>query len=458
MEHYDAGTGVGPFETSRTSFEALVAELESPVTGGWTHDRLEELIEAAGREMLRCLLQDHLDLRAAREEADLAARLQAGERPAGRNRLERGHSRALATVVGTVTVRRCALRAAGEPNIYLADAALSLPGRHSLGVRRRAVLEAVRSSYDTTKSAVWSRCGPVAGKRQLEQLVARAAVDIGAFYATKIPVPAPTETLLVLSVDAKGIVMRPGGLREATRHAAARATTVFRTRLASGEKPNRKRMATLAAVYDADPAPRRPHDVIAVPGGPRGPGRTPRPGPRAVRKWLTGSLTRSPAEVITAMFDQAHARDPAHARTWIVLVDGDYHQIDTIQAEAAHRGADIHIVCDLIHTIEYLWTAAWNFYSPPGPAAEDWVAVHALGLLAGRARAVADAIETHADTARSTGGQRQGADAAARYIRGHADYLHYDTALARGWPIATGVIEGAVRHLVADRLEIGGAR
>ncbi|MEG8184589.1 hypothetical protein GZH49_39775 [Nocardia terpenica] len=62
----------------------------------------------------------------------------------------------------------------------------------------------------------------------------------------------------MLSVDAKGIVMRPDGLREPTRRAAARARSVFRTRLAAGHKPNRKRMATLAAVYDADPAPGAP--------------------------------------------------------------------------------------------------------------------------------------------------------------------------------------------------------
>ncbi|WP_406276331.1 hypothetical protein OH799_05265 [Nocardia sp. NBC_00881] len=155
--------------------------------------------------------------------------------------MERGHSRLLATVVGPVTVRCCALRAPGEPNIYPADAVLSLPaGRHSHGLRRQAVTEAVRSSYDTTKDAIMRRCGPVAGKRQLEQLVAAASVDIDAFYTARIPAPATSHTLLVLSADGKGIVMRPDSLRESTRKAAARAAPVFRTRLAPGEKPHRK--------------------------------------------------------------------------------------------------------------------------------------------------------------------------------------------------------------------------
>ena len=76
-------------------------------------------------------------------------------------------------------------------------------------------------------------------------------------------------TLVVLSADSKGIVMRPGAVRAATARAVARLGKM-RTRLSSGEKPNRKRMATLAAVYDAEPAKRRPHDVIAPPGGRRG--------------------------------------------------------------------------------------------------------------------------------------------------------------------------------------------
>lgn len=56
------------------------------------------------------------------------------------------------------------------------------------------------------------------------------------------------------------------------------------------------------------------------------------------------------------------------------------------------------------------------------------------------------------------GDRRRGADACVRYLTSKAELLHYDQALAAGWPIATGVIEGACRHLIADRLDISGAR
>jgi hypothetical protein len=197
----------------------------------------------------------------------------------------------------------------------------------------------------------------VIGKRQIEQAVTGAAADIGAFYAARVPGPCTAATLLVLSADAKGIVMRPGALRAATARAAARLGKM-RTRLTAGEKPSRKRMATVAAVYDAEPAPRRPHDVIALPGGRHG-SRTPRKGPRARAKWLSGSVRHDPAEMIAAAFDQAEARDPAHLRTWVVLVDGAEHQLDLIRAEAARRGVTISILIDLCRARNYADSVGW---------------------------------------------------------------------------------------------------
>ena len=460
MATYDALAPADPFARSRIGFEALVEDLATGRTLEMTHDQLEELIEARGREVQRQLLQDHLDLRAIREEQALPAGRDQ-RRVEGRGRIERDHERMLATVFGTVTVRRLAYRAPGRPNVYPADVALSLPaGRHSHGLRRAAAREAVRGSYDTAKTVLDRRCGRVAGKRQIEELVRSAAVDIDAFYAMRTPVPCTAEVLLVLSADGKGIVMRPEGLRPATRRAAEgkkRGRGVFRTRLASGEKPCRKRMATLACACDAAPAPRRPHDVIAVPGG-RSDQRQVRTGPHATAKWLTGSVAHDADEVIRAAFDQAQARDPGHRRCWVVLVDGDRHQTGLVQAEAARRKAAVHLVVDLVHVLEYLWAAAWSFHAKNDPAAEDWVAVQALAVLRGRAGQVAESITAQAAQRGLTESQRAGAEACARYLANNKEYLRYDVALESGWPIATGVVEGACRHLIGDRLDITGSR
>jgi hypothetical protein len=114
-------------------------------------------------------------------------------------------------VFGTVRVTRCAWRKPGAGNYCPADAALSLPaGRHSHSLAELAAIEAARGSFDAAHDAVTRRCGPVIGKRQLERAVTGAAVDIPAFCAARIPEPCTSRTLVVLSADSKGIVMRPG--------------------------------------------------------------------------------------------------------------------------------------------------------------------------------------------------------------------------------------------------------
>ena len=235
------------------------------------------------------------------------------------------------------------------------------------------------------------------GKRQIEDSVVRSAADIPAFYDARVPEPCAPGTLVVLSAGCKGIVMRPGALRAATAKAAAKLGKM-RTRLTAGEKPNRKRMAALVTVYDAEPARRRPHDVIAPPGGRHG-SRPLRPGPKALAKWLAGSVRKDPADMIAAAFDEAGARDPGRLRTWVVLVDGAGHQLALVRAEAARRGVTIHVIIDIIHVLEYIWGAAWSLHAAGDPAAEDWVAVKALAVLAGDSERAAAEITAEADAA-----------------------------------------------------------
>ncbi len=459
MEPYAQIGDAGPFAASADLFTILVEELQSAEAAGLTACELEDLLAERGREVQRQLLQDHLDLRAAREEqaARQHRRSATGMDGVTRNRVEAGHGRLLATLFGTVQVTRCAWRRPGAPNLCPADAALSLPApRCSHALARLAAAEAARGSFEAAHAAITRRCGPVIGKRQVEQAVVSAATDIAAFYAARVPVPCTASTLLVISADAKGIVMRPAALRPATAKAAARQGRM-RTRLAAGEKPNRKRMATLTCVCDAEPSPRRPHDIIAPPGGRRG-HRTLRPRPKAKAKWLAGSVRHDPAEVIAAAFSQAEARDPQHKRTWVVLVDGAEHQLDLIRAEAARRGVTIHTVIGIIHVLEYIWKAAWSLHPAGDPAAEDWVAVKALAVLAGHSARAAAEITAEAGAAGLTAAQRTGAGACVRYLTGKDECLRYDRALAAGWPIATGAIEGACRHLIGDRLDTTGAR
>jgi hypothetical protein len=446
------------FAASRGLFEQVTADLSGPDTGQLTHSQLEDLLGARMREVTRSLFQDHLNLRSLTEtrvpevvDADGVER----------TRIERGRKRVLATVFGKVTVTRIAYRGTGVADLHVADAVLNMPASmHSHGIAKLAAIEAARGSFAEATGRVNALTGAGVGHRQVAELAIGAAADIDSFYDALVPAPCTDATVLVLSVDGKGVVIRPEALREATaKAAAAKGGNKLDKRLSSGEKNGRKRMATLGTVYDAEPAVRDVDDVIADPnraGGGDDPER--RKGPKARSKWLCGSVNDTAAEVVAAVFDQAEHRDPEHARTWVALVDGAPHQIDLINEQAAARGIGVHIVIDIIHVLEYLWGAAHALHETGDKTIEAWVARAGRTILAGGAVQAAEQIRGAATAAGIAVGKNKGIDDAVAYLTNKAEYLRYDTALAAGWPIATGIIEGACRHLVKDRLDITGAR
>lgn len=440
------------FAGARDRFQKILSWLEGDSSTGLDHAELERQLDVEGRELLRQLLQDHVDLRAIRE-----SRVEVHDADGGRRtRVETGHTRSLGTIFGEITVTRLAYREPGQANLHPADALLNLPiEKHSHGLRHLAAIESARGSFDEAVEAIDRSTGQHLGKRQVEDLASRAAVDFDAFYLQRQAPSGDVGDVQVLSCDGKGVVMRPGALRPATAKAAANTNPKLATRLSKGEKRCRKRMAEVGAVYDITPVSRCPADIL--------PGNDPQhraatPGPSARNKWLTASVVDDAATVVTAIFDEADRRDPHHERTWIALVDGNVHQIQRIQAEANDRGISVAITIDFVHVLEYLWKAAWTFHHEGDPAAQTWVRKHAQTILDGHPTRVAGALRRAATIANIDTGRRENADKCATYLTNKKTFMDYPTALKKGWPIATGIIEGACRHLVKDRMDLTGAR
>jgi hypothetical protein len=445
--------GPGGFAASREQFGSLIGFLDGVDAVGLSHAELEERLDRDGRELLRSLLDDHLALRALREQ-----RLEevVGDEGVRRARVEAGHERALETVFGPVSVGRLAYRAPGVRNLHPADAALNLPiERHSHGLRKLAGLEAARGSFQDAVEAIERATGLRLGKRQVEELATTAAIDFEDFYEARRPARGQRGDLLVLSADGKGIVMRPGALRTATGRRAARAGPTPMVRLSREDQRYRKRMAEIGAVYDATPAPRTVTDILAS-AAPEGYEQA--PGPVAANKWLCASVVKNASTVIGRVFDEASRRDPRHRRTWVALVDGNNHQIQCIKYQAKRRGVTVTIICDFVHVLQYLWNAAGALHPDDSAAAEQWVHQQATRVLEGHATKVAGLIRRTATNKHLDPTRRKPADEAANYLTNLAPYLDYQTALANGWPIATGIVEGACRHLIKDRMDITGAR
>jgi len=464
----------------------MLERLQEAAAVGTQIADVEDQLVLDVREVGRLGLQKFLDDQAAGE----ARREVTGSDAVARTRVEHGHTRPLRSVFGEVTVTRWAYRArpvlpgrqgeapesVGQPsvepgpecdaisgqsatsgpdrragNLYPADAELNLPvGKDSWGLARLVAAEAARGSYEETTAAVYRASGQRIGKRQAEQIAAAAAVDADAYYAAHRPEPCPGKVLM-LQADGKGIVMRPQDLRPGTAAQAGRRPGGLSAHPGHG----RKRMSEVVAVADVTPAVRTPADIL--PTGTRR--HRPRPpAPTTTGTWVNASVTDDIPAMISLLYAEAERRDPAHARTWIALVDGNNQQIDEITAQARKRGITITILIDFVHVMGYLHAAARALHPDGDPAASTWA--HDLGrtILTGRPVDAIAAIRHRIASIQPTPAHRAKAEEAITYLTNKQPYLDYPTALAKGWPIATGLIEGTCRWMIKDRMDITGAR
>lgn len=442
------------FAEARECFGKIETFLVSKEACSLRESDLERELEKRGRELMRQMIEAHLDGRGPGEAAGLV------EGSDGVTRVrERLHERGLETVFGEITVERNGYGAAGVESLHPLDAELNLPKElYSHEVRRRAAGAAASSSYDEVIGVLRETTGAKVGKRQVEELAIRAAEDFDAFYKERYEFRPREQTgsIVVITADGKGVVMRHEDLREATQKKAEASRHKLTSRLSRGEKRNSKRMATVAAVYTINPYRRTAEDVLGC-LAPRNEREKPaRPRPESKRVWA--SLEKTPEQVIKEAFREARRRDPEGQKTWAALVDGNETQIRILKKLFRKEGYYPVIVLDFIHAAERVWQAGLDFHQEASPELEAWVGERLLGILNGRTAHVAAGMRRSATLHGFDEPARQRIDSCADYLLKYKSYMQYDVYLKMGLPVATGVIEGACRHLVKDRMDRTGAR
>jgi len=409
------------------------------------HGEREKAIGEEGRELQRRLLQAAFDLDAAREERAGGVTSAAGI-PHGT--VERGCERGLASVFGPVRVTRMAYRNRREPNLYPADARQVLPeDPYSLGMRALAARHLAGGGFGQAQEEIEDRTGVKIGRAQLTGIAEDLAAWTGDFYAERAldaDRDLPDSDVIMMQGDGKGIAMRPEHRRNAGKEA-------------DGTRPGIKKMAEIVAVADFTPAIREPEDIAAPPAR-----RQARPGPKARDKWVSASVTESIGDMIAAAFEEADRRDPERVRQRVFLVDGNKQQITAIGAQARERGLKVPVLIDYIHVSGYIGKAAAALHPGDPAAAGQWADGQLLRVLHGRAKAVAGTLASVAAKARANPRKRHldltDLEKAVTYLENNQQHMKYDKALAKGWPIATGMIEGACRFVIEDRFGITGAR
>ncbi len=449
------------FAQAREELEVLFMQLTE--AGASHHVALGKLVADGLARVGGRAFQGHLDALFAKERQEIEQWL----RPEGSE--VRARARHLETDFGRMTVRRHGLKLAGEKEArFPIDQHLSLPPEiYALSLREEIAGAAVEASFDRSVERIDHGTAGHVPKRQAEQEVLRAATDFEAFYDARTPPANDTlsaKALQVMSSDGKGVTMRPEALRDATRKAAEAANVEASRGDPMAERKMRrsdKRMAVVTAVWEQEPYVRTAREVLErLRRDPRGRKRRPRPdkAPRPHNKRVAASLTKSYAEGIAEMFDEAQRRNPKGERRNVVLLDGDNKQIEYVEAEARKREMSIIVVLDVIHVIHYLWTIALLLCGGARKEADAWVGHILLQLLTRHPLDVVATIRQTATQRRLKRADRTAVDDAIKYLHNNSIYIHYSHFLADGLPIATGVIEGACRYLVQDRMGITGAR
>jgi hypothetical protein len=401
---------------------------------------IESQQQDRGREVQRLLLQTHLQQRGDGNAGPaLYLQQQDGELVYSHRRLG---TRSLTTVFGTVELVRMGYSRPGSPSIFPMDRALTLPARSfSYELQRRLVKAAVQNPFLDSVQTIADLTGVSVSKRSLEQILPDAAQDFDAFYRQRSLEPA-TGSILVAAVDCKGIPM--------VKPASAQP----KLRLTKGQKANKKRMATVATVFTRAPWVRTPQQVteslfrICRPTADDAPAP-----PRPENKRVWASLLKGKTAVIQEVSEEMERRDSSASKTRVALTDGER----ALQIRVDGK-LNVTLILDLMHALEKLWKAAYVFHREGSLEADLWVLDRTLRILSGEVGQVVKGIRQSVTKRGLSGAKRKTLEAVADYLYRNRTRMRYDEYLAKGWPIASGPVEGACKNLIKDRMERSGMR
>jgi hypothetical protein len=311
----------------------------------------------------------------------------------------------------------------------------------------------VESAFGQVSCLLLRLLGLKVSVASLEGINEQMAQRVEAYREERRAPAADTEgELMVGSADGKGIVMR--------RQADDPAPAAHRSK---GEKASQKQMATVAAVYTVDRHVRTAEDVVAALfRDPRDDPPPPRPKPQNKHVWA--QLYREDDDGYHSGIDLVHEqmareivdRNRCHAqwlRPMVCLYDG---QEALWEARQRNLPAGCIDVLDLLHVTPRLWKAAHLFHKEKSAAAEQFVRERCLRVLRGEVQGVIRGLREMGTKRGLTGSKKKSLAEICSYLEKNQDRMRYDEYLAQGYPIASGVIEGACRHLVKDRMERAG--
>lgn len=433
---------------ARVQFDALRDFVQRAAQDGQRIDTVE-------RELFRQLLGLGHTLLSAfvaeQGDGDLGPEAETTEGRSAR-RLPERHDRRYVSIFGGLTITRAAYGTREGQKIERVplDERLGLPeGEFSYVLEDWGQRLCLKESFAEAGQSLEMLLGLRLGTRALEGM-SRAVAGYAPAFQASLEVPPPVEEgpLLVVTADGKGVPMRRPPQDGPKPH----------HRRTKGEKANKKQMACVGAVYTIEPFVRRAEDIIDEVL--RDQKAKQRPGPQHKHVWA--EMTREvggievPAKesLFCQLYAESTARNLGHDRPVVCLLDGERALWD---AQEVYFPEAVGIL-DLFHVLERLWAVAHCFHKEGSEEARRLVEERLRDLLQGRVSYVIAGLRRRLTRSKLSGPKRKVVKAAVEYLANNRAHMRYDEYLAAGYPIGSGVAEGACRHLVKDRLEQTGMR
>lgn len=168
--------------------------------------------------------------------------------------------------------------------------------------------------------------------------------------------------------------------------------------------------------------------------------------PTPTGKQVFGTLAGQEA-AFEHLLKQVSQRDSPQLSHSVALTDGNR----GLKKQVLEKLPQFILIVDIMHVMEYLWEAANTLLGETHFMRETWMHDALRCLLEDDLDRLLNHLEQH----RWVVSKRKSAalNKVIKYLRNNRDHLDYQSYLAQGYPIGTGVIEGACRHLVKDRFE-----
>lgn len=434
---------------AQEQFEQVGAFLRQACSAGKRIDQVESDLWGRMLQMGRLLLEGYV---AGYHQGDLGPTL--GHEGRVLRRLDQPHVKRYVSVFGKIEISRYVYgtRETQRHEMIPLDAILALPdSEFSYVLQDWDQGFCVGNSYSQSRQTIERILRINQSVLSLEQMNGQMASAVEDFW-TADPAPA-SETegaILVVTADGKGVPMRREGPERLS------------VRLKKGEKANRKRQACVGAVYTIDPFVRRAEDVVNEVLRDQRQTQRPQPQNKKLRAELSrpieGQEVNGKDRIFGWFAEQIRSRNTDNRKPIVAVCDGDRALWEKIKTMMKMLGVPIVCILDLYHVLERLWSAAYCFHVEGSREAEGFVAERLRRLLEGEVGYVIGGLKQMGTKHKLSRSKQDQLSKVIVYLENNRSYMRYDVYLSQGYPIGSGVVEGACRHVVKDRMEGTGMR